>query len=1089
MRYRLAACAAAFMAFASLAYGQIDTSILRPVAYHPNAVQYFNAPYFANALAMGGEWYSFTGFDFGTPIVHYNPPQFVNGYPQFLDSGQKLRALIFGLNINYAFRPAAWPARDSLAKGHIVVTWKGKADIRLVNGTFVAGESSVAATGSFADGRRVYSCTTTFESTQSIEVQAIDTPISEIKVWLASPDHPATTSLEGQLFHPLLLQRIADRDYGFIRFMDWGATNSSPQQDWADRRLPLHAFQTGIINAREPAPGVQGDRITGVAFEYMVALCNATGRNMWINVPHLATDDFVTRLAKLIRFGSDGVDPYDSPQADPVFAPLRSDLHVYVEFSNEIWSSGFAFAQGDWAQGQADSLGISKPRFNARRFCDTWRIFQQVFGGTDRLVRVAAVFTGNETYSGDFLQEMGTYGQSLAPAVRPDVMAVTTYFGNDIQGFVNSSGFTNGKLFDDAYWTSTQYAADLQTTFNEWKRRILSGDAATGSGPDTTGVGGGFSSSFRTLPLQKLGYALPIIAYEGGPSLFTDSIDGGAENGSGVPTDDGVTIFMEAMNRDPRIADVYRIHLDIAKSKGLWTHTPYSDTSPWGKFGQWGHLEALDANPATSPKYALMLEHFDTFSSLRHVDQPLNSVPQFTTDAILPAAITDFFYGVTIQTAGGDGARNVVVVGSLLDPGLTAVPGFTPGTIRISGTPQSSGKGFILARVTDSDGDPAWRIFTIETFGGAGTLVQSNFRGTDPSLHLPWTPTFVLSPKISWSGWNVGNGALPRPGDNGFVFTVSGGSVANETLAQAINDNEFMTATITPSQAIDLRGAEVRFSTKRLSFHAPLGYALFTSIGGFAEANAVYVSPQVDKGNFDEIGHVLTLPSTAAFSAVSTPVEIRIVAFGAQFDEHPTSITAFKLTQVVSGPALNTPANFSATSASAAQITIGWAAVSGATQYEVTRRANGGSEEIIATKPAPGHTDTTVAAGTAYLYRVRAVGSNGASPFTAPDLATTFTFNPDPLQSGDAIRTTDITVLRNAVSAVRTLAAIAPASFSDPALTQNVSRVRAQHVNDLTTALSAAFSALALPLPSLPSVAGNQPISAAALQQLRNAMK
>ena len=43
------------------------------------------------------------------------------------------------------------------------------------------------------------------------------------------------------------------------------------------------------------------------------------------------------------------------------------------------------------------------------------------------------------------------------------------------------------------------------------------------------------------------------------------SIDGGAANGSGVPTDDGVTTFMEAMNRDPRVADVYRLHLEIAR--------------------------------------------------------------------------------------------------------------------------------------------------------------------------------------------------------------------------------------------------------------------------------------------------------------------------------------------------------------------------------------------------------------------------------------------------------------------------------------------------------------------------------------------
>src|SRR5205085_12454488 len=132
------------------------------------------------------------------------------------------------------------------------------------------------------------------------------------------------------------------------------------------------------------------------------------------------SDDFMTKLAKLIRFGSDGVNPYDTTQANPVFAPLRSDLKVYVEFSNEIWSSGSGFAQGNWAQDQATALGITKPQFTARRFRDTWRIFQQVFGGTSRLVRVAAIFTALDSYSRPFLQEMAAYGPTLSPAVRPD---------------------------------------------------------------------------------------------------------------------------------------------------------------------------------------------------------------------------------------------------------------------------------------------------------------------------------------------------------------------------------------------------------------------------------------------------------------------------------------------------------------------------------------------------------------------------------------------------------------------------------------------------------------------------------------------
>jgi hypothetical protein len=880
-------CAFALILASAVGAQSFDPAILRPVGYHPSNIAYYNTPYFANALFHGGEWFSFTGSEHGTPI-DFNTPQFENGYPKFLAPGQKLRALLFGLNIGTPHRPAAWPDRARLARGRIVVTWKGNADIRLVNGTFVADGSSGAATGNLADGRRVYLCTGLNQATQSIEVHGIASPLTEIRGWL--------DGLEGQLFHPLFLQRVADADWGFIRFMDWGATNASPQQDWSDRRLPAHIFMNGVINARSPSATAEGRRETGVAFEHMVALCNATGRNLWINVPHLASDDFITRLAKLIRFGSDGVNPYDAPQANPVFAPLRSDLVVYVEYSNEIWSSGFSFPQGNWAEEQAVARGLTKAQFTARRFCDTWRIFQQVFGGTTRLVRVAAIFTALDAYSRPFLSEIASHGPALTPPVRPDVMAVTTYFGNGIQEFVGEQGFTSGKLFDDPYWTSAQFQSHLQIAFDEWKRRILAGDAASGSGPDATGIGGGFAASLRTLPNETLGYALPIVAYEGGPSLFTDDIDGGATNGAGVPTDDGVTTFLEAMNRDARIADVYRIHLEIARSKGLRTHTPYTDTSTWSKFGQWGHLETLDQPPASAPKYALMLEHFERFTTLRPIDTPLGAVPQFATDAVLPVGIAGQPYAADIETTGGDGARTLTIVGAYLDAGLRIANG------HISGSPTTSRKNFILARVHDADGDPAWRIFTLETFGGAGTLVQSDFRGVSPALHLPWMQRFVLASHATWSGWSIGPGISPRAGDNALVFSVSAPAAANETLAQALADGQYLRASVSGSAGtLDLRGAEVRFSTRRIGFHSPLGYALFTNLTGFAESNALYVSSSASKDNMDEIEHVLTLPSTPAFAAIGGTLELRIYAFGAQFDGHATSLTGFKLTQVVRG--------------------------------------------------------------------------------------------------------------------------------------------------------------------------------------------
>ena len=70
-----------------------DPTILRPVGYHPSNIAYYNTPYFANALFQGGEWFSFTGSEHGTPI-DFNTSQFENGYPKFLSGGQKLRAPI-----------------------------------------------------------------------------------------------------------------------------------------------------------------------------------------------------------------------------------------------------------------------------------------------------------------------------------------------------------------------------------------------------------------------------------------------------------------------------------------------------------------------------------------------------------------------------------------------------------------------------------------------------------------------------------------------------------------------------------------------------------------------------------------------------------------------------------------------------------------------------------------------------------------------------------------------------------------------------------------------------------------------------------
>ena len=588
---------------------------LKPLSVGLGGFNYWTSTPFANSFLTGGGWIEYDT-NWGNAVFFYNTdgtlnPQFdSNGYPKYLNPGKKLRILLWPYSANEGNRPPSWPNRAQTGIGKWVVTWQGDADIRLQGATFVAGESSGAATGRLLNGRRVYMSTTGSSGHLTVEEINAANPVSDIKVWLPDPANPQNASLEGQFWHPTFIASLQAADFNHLRFMDWGVTNASPQQDWADRRRPDFGQQRGVLHRRNPAPGTSinvTDRSTGVAYEHMVALCNLLNRDMWVCVPHLATDDYVTKLAQLIRYGSDGVNPYTSPQANPLFPPLASHLKVYLEYSNEIWSNGSSFPQGNWAEAQGVALGLSpnpKARFNARRSSQIWRLFQVQFGGSARIVRVAAIWTGSSNYTNPFLTELRDYGPTLSPAVATDLVSPTTYFGNGIQDwayeqanltrgtadqwFHTDQDFTSGSVTrpvsvpaSDPYWASQKLTDDLQATFIEWKKRIFSGSTAAGGGPDSTGVGGGFSATLRSDIQSIFGQSLPIVAYEGGPSLYADYYDGGDTR------DDGITTFLDALNRRPEFAEIYRIQLNMARAKGLDSHSLFVDVSRWGKFGQW----------------------------------------------------------------------------------------------------------------------------------------------------------------------------------------------------------------------------------------------------------------------------------------------------------------------------------------------------------------------------------------------------------------------------------------------------------------------------------------------------------------------
>ncbi len=176
--------------------------------------------------------------------------------------------------------------------------------------------------------------------------------------------------------------------------MDWQRTNGSEAREWTDRATPADCTQGS-------------DK--GVAAEIMVELANTLHADPWFCMPHEASDDFVERFATLVRDG------------------LRPDLEVYVEYSNEVWNSGFA--QARYAELKGIELGLSEHAVEARlrsyaeRSVEVFRIWERVFGGTDRLQRVLAAQAGWPWTGTELMDWRDAYGDA-------DVLAVAPYFGH-----------------------------------------------------------------------------------------------------------------------------------------------------------------------------------------------------------------------------------------------------------------------------------------------------------------------------------------------------------------------------------------------------------------------------------------------------------------------------------------------------------------------------------------------------------------------------------------------------------------------------------------------------------------------------------
>jgi FG-GAP-like repeat len=430
--------------------------------------------------------------------------------------------------------------------GRYVVLYEGE-------GTLIYGYDAVKNSSLSTPGRDVLDVTPSnggiYIAITATDPRKTGNYIRNIRIVQQSNETPLAS---GEIFNPDFVGRILQ--FRSLRFMDWMQTNASTEgAAWSTRATPNSAFWAAPVAGT--APQASGTR--SVPVEVMLALSNKVAADPWFNLPHLATDDYITQFASL------------------VYQRLASDRKVYVEFSNEMWNWAFpqlryAIAQGKltWpAVSDTDyAFGMSWYAKRTSEMCDIWK---SVWG--TEAPRVVCVL-GTQAASSDLSDYLLNPTRNLygRPSVNINTLAIAPYFGG--RGVPSS-------------WTS-EPDGGLSKLFTE----IMQG------GLDPSGPPGGLIKQAIDWVVASKSvadkYGLNIIAYEGGPHLVN-------------PNDLALTNLYVAANRDPRMGTAIATYLQKWRAAGGNLLSYFSDIGSYTKWGSWGALE--NVMQTNSPKYDALM--------------------------------------------------------------------------------------------------------------------------------------------------------------------------------------------------------------------------------------------------------------------------------------------------------------------------------------------------------------------------------------------------------------------------------------------------------------------------------------------------
>ena len=485
------------------------SQISKPIGINLTSVNdYSTELVFTDAMKQGRIWTTYNSDNSGPWDTNIDIPLDINGYPlqipydNGIDPPQSVRVLM------------VWDIGNALPVGKFRLIVQGTGQVKLKFG---------------ANG--VVNCPvdTLIEVTGSVDLEIIksnvDDHISDIK--FIYPNY--ITIYDNKTFTDEFLDFV--KDFQVIRFMDWLRTNNSTVEKWEERAKYNYYTQA---------------QDEGVAWEYIVELCNLLEKDMWINIPHQADDDYIMQLAGFLK------------------SHVNPDLKIYIEYSNEVWNS--IFSQNDYCAQKAYDLGYSGPawerawKYTIKRSSDIFSIFESVFTNDERLVKIIPSQAANSWLSNQLL----TYFND--PLYNPnqistDALAIAPYFAGGVANQIISEGLENTITVEEIV-NRMENSLDESYGYIENSKEVA----------------------------DK--YNLELIVYEGGQHLVGTS---GNENNTIL------TQKLNQANHHPGLQDVYCQYIDYwyNRAGGLFCH--FSSHGSYSKWGSWGVKETME--DFENPKY------------------------------------------------------------------------------------------------------------------------------------------------------------------------------------------------------------------------------------------------------------------------------------------------------------------------------------------------------------------------------------------------------------------------------------------------------------------------------------------------------